>query len=152
MTKEKHGYIYYRGVHVRELVRASIRILKDTWIANHPTNKVLHAPLNIDEEMMVSELLDPDLQWWDRALIMQNFNQEDADAILRVPFSRRYIPDSPFWLHNKNGKYLMKLGYHVARQLAREEKWVESSNGVFGGKYGRTYGSDANRLREKKIF
>ena len=60
MTKEKHGYIYYRGVHVRELVRASIRILKDTWIPNHPTNKVLHAPLNIDEEMMVSELLDPD--------------------------------------------------------------------------------------------
>jgi len=84
--------------------------------------------------MMVSELLDPDLQWWDRGLIMQNFNKEDAEAILRVPFSGRYIPDSLFWLHNKNGEYSMKLGYHVARQLAREEKWVESSNGVYGGK------------------
>ena len=81
---------------------------------------------------------------------MQNFNKEDAEAILRVPFSGRYIPDSLFWLNNKNGEYSMKLGYHVARQLAREEKWVESSNGI--RIYGRTCGSDANWLREKKIF
>ena len=46
--------------------------------------------------MTVSELLDPERCWWDRGLIMQLFNQEDAEAILRVPLSQRYISDSLF--------------------------------------------------------
>ncbi|KAK9985353.1 hypothetical protein SO802_030304 [Lithocarpus litseifolius] len=106
MTKEKHGYIYSGG---------------DTWIPNHPTKKVLHPPLNIEEEMMVAELLDPDLQWWDRGLIMQNFNQEDAEAILQQ--------DS--WQRRRSGKRALM-------------EYLE-------GKYGRTCGSLMYQIRSKYL-
>ena len=37
-----------------------ILVLKDAWIPNHPTNRVLHSAPNIEEEMMVFELIDQD--------------------------------------------------------------------------------------------
>uniref|UniRef100_A0A7N2LK24 Reverse transcriptase zinc-binding domain-containing protein n=1 Tax=Quercus lobata TaxID=97700 RepID=A0A7N2LK24_QUELO len=52
--------ILQRGSCWRVGNRAAIRILKDAWIPNHPTNKVLHLSENIDEEMTVSELIDLD--------------------------------------------------------------------------------------------
>ncbi|KAL4600037.1 hypothetical protein ACB092_11G169100 [Castanea dentata] len=86
---------------------ASIRVLRDAWIPNHPTNK-------------------------DRELIMQNFNRVDAEAILHVPLSRRYFPDSLFWTPSKSREYSVRSRYQVARQLHKEAKWVESSHGVVG--------------------
>lgn len=117
---------------------AAIRILKDAWIPNHPSNKVLHPSQNIDEEMMVSELIDLDSRWWDRGFILQNFNREDAEAILRVPLSRRCISNSLFWIPNKSGEYTVRSGYHVARQLAKELDWAECSKGVVGGNVWKT--------------
>ena len=75
---------------------ASIRVLRDVWIPNQPSNKVLHPTHNVDEDLMVADIIDPDTRWWDRGFIMQSFNREDAEAILRVPLSRRHIPDSLF--------------------------------------------------------
>lgn len=46
---------------------AAIQILKDVWIPNHPTDRVLHSSQNIDEEMLVSELIDPESKWGDSA-------------------------------------------------------------------------------------
>ena len=63
---------------------ASIRVLSNAWIPNHPTNKVLHPTHSVEEDLMVAELIDPDTMWWDREFIMQNFNHEDAKALLRV--------------------------------------------------------------------
>ena len=74
----------------------SIRALKDAWIPNYPTNKVLHPAPVIDEDCMVANLIDPDTGWWDREFVMQHFNQEDGKAILRVSLSRRVINDVPY--------------------------------------------------------
>ena len=112
---------------------ASIRVLRDVWIPNQPSNKVLHPTHNVDEDLMVANIIDPDTRWWNRGFIMQSFNREDAEAILRVPLSRRHIPDSLFWTSNKSGEYTMWSGYQVARQLQREAEWAECSKGVVGG-------------------
>lgn len=48
------------------------------------------------------------------------------------------ILDSMFWLHNKNDEYSMRSGSNVARQLAKEEDWAESFNGVFRGNVWKT--------------
>ena len=39
----------------------SIWVMHDKWIPNHPTNQVLHPPLEAEEDWRVSELID-----WDR--------------------------------------------------------------------------------------
>lgn len=102
---------------------SSIRVLKDKWIPNHPTNKVIHS-IGVEEEDMdwlVAELIDPDLNWWNRDFISSKFHKDDVDAILHIPLSYRWVSDSIFWLHNKEGVYSCKSGYKVAIQLAKEE-------------------------------
>ena len=111
----------------------SIRALKDAWIPNYPTNKVLHPAHNVQEDCMVADLIDPDIRWWDRKFIMQHFNREDGEAILRVPLSRRVIFDFIVWTFTKSGEYTVRFGYHVAWQLQKEADWVECSIGAVGG-------------------
>ena len=48
------------------------------------------------------------------------FNKDDAEGIYRIPLSRRCAPDVMTWLYNKNGRYSVKLGYHIARILLKE--------------------------------
>ncbi|KAL0012535.1 hypothetical protein SO802_007643 [Lithocarpus litseifolius] len=111
---------------------ASISVMRDKWIVNHPTCKVLH-PLEEQEwEWRVSDMIDPNLRCWDRELIWNKFHEEDAEAICRIPLSHRCVADKLIWIHNRNGKYSVKYGYHVARQILRADKWTECSSGSAG--------------------
>ena len=108
---------------------ASIRPLRDKWIPNHPSNMVLFPPNEEQWEWRVLDLIDPFLRCWDRDSVLQIFQKEDAEAILRIPLSRRHIPDSVMWPHTKDGIYTVKSGYHVATELLKIEKnWAEGSS------------------------
>lgn len=97
-----------------------IRVTRNKWITNYPTNRVVHLPVAVDSEWRVSDLIDRDLQWWNRGYIERNFHSEDAAAILRIPLSRRQIADSIFWLHNKNGVYSVRSGTMLHDRLWRK--------------------------------
>ena len=56
---------------------------------------------------------------------IETFNREDAEAICKIPLSYRHVTDVVVWLHNKDGVYTVRSGYHVARKVLRE--WAESS-------------------------
>ncbi|KAL0009965.1 hypothetical protein SO802_005073 [Lithocarpus litseifolius] len=55
---------------------ASISVMYDKWIVNHPTCKVLHPPEEQEWEWRVSDLIDPNLRCWDRELIWNKFHEE----------------------------------------------------------------------------
>ena len=110
----------------------NIKVLSDKWIPNHPTNGVIQPPDVIGRDWHVSELIDLDLKGWRRDFIMAHFHKDDAEAILRLPLSHRLGPDAVAWLHNKRGVYSVKSGYHVARQIKKNENWVECSSGPTG--------------------
>lgn len=81
---------------------------------------VIH-PLQEDEwEWWVVELIDWTTRTWDRQLVETKFHSEDAEAILRIPLSRRHSIDKLFWLHNREGKYSVKSGYHLAKLPGKE--------------------------------
>ena len=98
----------------------SIWVLSDKWIPCHPTNKILISPNDEEWEWWVSDLIDWTTFQWDKDLICLAFQRFDAEAILRIPLSRRYVPDVLVWMYNKNGIYLVRLGYHTARMLLKE--------------------------------
>jgi len=83
----------------------AIQVSKDKWIPDYPSNKILHPVAEEGEKWMVSDLIDMDLQWGRRDIIMASFHRDDAKAICRIPLSRRHVANSIFWLHNKNGAY-----------------------------------------------
>ena len=63
-----------------------IDVLKDRWIPNYPTNKILH-PVHRDvEEMMVADLINPDLHIWRNKEVMATFHREEAEAICQIKF------------------------------------------------------------------
>lgn len=97
-----------------------IQVTKDKWIPNHPTNMVIHPHQEDEWEWRVVELIDWTTWTWYRHLVETKFHRDDAEAILRIPLSRRYTDDILFWLHNREGKYTVKSGYHIARQIWKE--------------------------------
>ena len=60
------------------------------------------------------------------------FQREDVEAMCRVPLSRRNMPDSILWPHNKNGMFTVKSAYTVARKTLRGGAWAENSNRCAG--------------------
>ena len=101
---------------------SSIRVLSDKWLPHHPSNKILAPPNEVGEDWLVSELIDWNNFQWDYSLIDKAFSKYDAEAIYRIPLSKRYVPDVMVWMHNKNGRYSVRSGYHTARKLLRESK------------------------------
>ena len=65
---------------------------------------------------------------WDRERIYNCFNQLDAEAILKIPLSRRHVQDRLVWKFGRKGKYEVKSGYHVARMLDGDSNGREDSS------------------------
>ena len=100
---------------------SSIRVTKDKWILNHPTNMVIHPPLEEEWDWRVSDIIDWRIKEWDRELIEAKFHRDDANAILRMPLSQRQASDLIILLHTKSGEYSVRSSYHVAREISRQE-------------------------------
>ena len=126
--------ILLKGCYWRVGDGSNISVLNDRWIPNHPTNTVIHPPGEEEWEWRVSELIDPNINWWRRELIVERFHKDDAEAILRIPLSHRHTLDVVIWQHNKQGVYSVRSGCHVARQLMNDEHRAETSTGYVGGK------------------
>ena len=103
--------ILKKGCYWRVGNGASIRVLKDCWLPNHPTKKILFPPEEEIWEWRVSDLVDWQTHQWDRERIMAMFHQFDAEAILQVPLSRRVAQDGLVWSFTKRGKYTVRSGY-----------------------------------------
>ncbi|KAL0004681.1 hypothetical protein SO802_012242 [Lithocarpus litseifolius] len=99
------------------------------WIPNYPTNKPLSSVRDDEEEVMVSSLINHDLQVWRRDFILAKFNREEGEAICNILLSRRQVPDSVYWKHSKDGNFTVKSTYKVATSLLKKEDWAESSSG-----------------------
>ena len=110
----------------------SIRVQGDKWIPNFPSHRLLHLPNENVEGWVVADLIDHELHEWRIDVVKALFHEEEADAICKIPLSRRSVVDSITWLHNKNGKFIVKLAYRVAQQVLKVGKGAESSNGGYG--------------------
>ena len=51
----------------------SINVYLDKRIPKCPTNRILQWGQDVDREMLVSEFIDAELNWWRRDTIMENF-------------------------------------------------------------------------------
>ena len=108
---------------------ASINALKDKWLPNFPTNKVLNPIQENWGELMVCELINPKPNIWRYKDIRTIFHRDGANAICQILLSQRYVADTIFWLHNPRGVFTVKFAYHVARRLLTDIARVGSSKG-----------------------
>ena len=78
---------------------------------------------------MVSELINSGLNAWRYEEIQTIFHSDEADAICKIPLSRRCVADTMIWLHNPRGVFTVKSAYHVARRIISEAAQVGTSRG-----------------------
>ena len=95
-------------------------MLQDCWLPNHPTKKIFFQSEEEIWEWRVSNLVDWQIHQWDKERIMAILHQFDADAILQVPLSRRVVQDVLMWSFAKKGRYTIRSGYFVAKQLRKD--------------------------------
>ena len=89
----------------------SINALKDWWLPNFPTNKILNLVQENWGDLMVSDLINSELNIWKYEDIMTIFHKEEVEAICQIPLSQRNVSDTIFWLHNSRGLFTVKSAY-----------------------------------------
>lgn len=89
---------------------------------------VLHPPVEEEWEWRVADLIDWRFKSWDCEVIESKFHMEDAEAIMRIPLSRRRAEDVMIWLLTKDGEYSVRSGYHVARMISKQNNSLGESS------------------------
>ena len=112
----------------------SINALKDKWIPNFPTNKVLNLIQENWGDLMVCELINPELNIWRYEDIRTIFHRDEADAICQIALSRRFVDDAIVWINNPRGIFTVKSAYHVARSVLIDAAQVGTSGGCVAKK------------------
>ena len=62
-------------------------------------------------------------------MIRSTFLPFEADAILKIPLSRRLPDDKLIWMGNNQGEFTIKSAYHLAHSLVESREVAECSNG-----------------------
>ena len=123
-AKESPGCSY-----VWRSLMAALPILKAGYcwrVSNGSSIKVLHPSHDLLDEMVVSDLINTEINMWRSEFIHSNFHRDDAEAICRIHLSRRLVADSIIWSYNNNENFFVKSAYRVARRIQGEDR-AESS-------------------------
>ncbi|XP_058726136.1 uncharacterized protein LOC131597455 [Vicia villosa] len=96
---------------------------KDGWWANGPQCQNVY-------NLFVKDLMLPTIKQWDVIKVKQLFDNEGAEAILRVPLVEDVVNDRLIWHEEENGEYSVKSGYKLwkgwlssTRQHGMESRW-----------------------------
>ena len=82
-----------------------------------PTTYSIQSPVReLDEGARVSELIDADTKWWDRALIERIFMEDEATKICGIAFCPNKQHVQLIWVGNKNGEFTVRSAYHLTKR------------------------------------
>ena len=102
-----------------------IDVYKDPWLPRGQTRKV-RSPDELQEEIHVSDLIDPNTGCWDKEIIKNMFDQQDARDILSIPLCQG-MEDTVAWHFDKKGIFSVKSCYQLGVKL-RDHKLCRDSS------------------------
>lgn len=106
----------------------NVNIWSDPWMPTRVTRKI-STPRAGCILTRVAELMDPITGSWDHVLVRDNFWEQDAEEILRIPVNPD-LDDRPAWHFDKRGMFTVKSAYNVfcEEQKNRRGGRAEGSN------------------------
>ncbi|KAG7557763.1 Zinc knuckle CX2CX4HX4C [Arabidopsis suecica] len=90
----------------------TVNIWSDPWLDNPPRPARCIADAPPSAVLKVSDLMLCGSYQWDEKKIQEIINSEDVKLIKRIHPRVMASPDSPNWIHTRNGQYTVKSGYH----------------------------------------
>jgi len=79
--------------------------VENTWLRNQPSLNPSTPPPPLYEELTVSHLMNLDMAFWDRNLVLYIFNHSDVVTILSTLLYNRQSEDCHIWNSTLNGFY-----------------------------------------------
>ncbi|KAK2404541.1 hypothetical protein QL285_053869 [Trifolium repens] len=93
-----------------------VKIFKDKWLPNQVGFKVWSRCDELNEDVLVSTLIDPDTKQWKRDLLSHLFYLHEAKQILSIPISQRLPSDKIIWHFERDGEYSVRSAHHLLKQ------------------------------------
>jgi ribonuclease HI len=93
-----------------------VKIFKDKWLPNQVGFKVWSRCDELNEDVLVSTLIDPDTKQWKRDLLSHLFYPHEAKQILSIPISQRLPSDKIIWHFERDGEYSVRSAHHLLKQ------------------------------------
>lgn len=97
-----------------------INVWTAPWIRTLSGLKPSTPPLPNTEDVIVCDLLNPDLLSWNFAVIHNLFSTQEATAILNIPLHVCNLADARVWQYSVDGVYTVKTTYRRCMSLAAE--------------------------------
>jgi len=104
--------------------KKKIRIWQDHWLPRKHPPLLSECPIVDYENSIMDSLIDPDSRQWNKELVEELFNEEEAELIKKIPLSQNAPDDILYWPYSSNGLYICKSGYKF---LKMEEEWCETT-------------------------
>ncbi|CAI0428531.1 unnamed protein product [Linum tenue] len=92
---------------------ASIRVWGDRWLPTENATYVESAPMGLPVDATVRELISPDTDEWDEAVLEGCFPTEIANVIRQIPLRNIEENDRLIWKGNSSGNYTVRDGYRL---------------------------------------
>ncbi|XP_035551759.1 uncharacterized protein LOC118349911 [Juglans regia] len=103
-----------------------INIWQDRWIPSLPAQKIL-TPREADCWCdKVSDIIEPHLKQWQEPLLCELFTPQEIEGIKAIPISLGGREDILIWQLSQNNKYTVKSGYHLSKDMEREQEGESS--------------------------
>ena len=103
-----------------------IDVWQDKWVRKHPDFKV-ELPQVQPTPLKVEKLIDTEKREWKADMISQMLNASDAELVMKIPLSKKSMPDKLIWRDSINGIITVKSAYYEARRQLEFEKVDRSS-------------------------
>lgn len=104
----------------------SIRIWHDPWLPR-PKNFKVDSPRSFNiGEATVQCLISPVSKTWLEPQAM--FSPEEASIICAIPIAFGPVPDKWVWHYSNNGKFSVKLAYHLAKSIEDSQSPLEATS------------------------
>ncbi|CAN0920646.1 hypothetical protein LINGRAHAP2_LOCUS32154 [Linum grandiflorum] len=103
--------ILWKGLRWRLGNVCSVKIWGEKWIPILPDLFAPSAPMTLPSDALVRELVDPDSEQWNAALVESCFPAAITQAVLQIPLRGGGDTDCLIWHRNKFGDYSTQDGY-----------------------------------------
>ena len=99
-----------------------IRVREDLWIPTIPARLARPIAPVVPPMFPVRELITGTPKRWNTSMLENYVNPEDIPLLQSLVLSQGYHRDEFCWSYTNNGKYTVKSGYWVARNLLNKNK------------------------------
>lgn len=95
----------------------SIFIWQDRWLPTPILHSVQSIPHVLASDSRVAALIDRDLNTWNKSLIREVFNEDEAGVIANIPLSPSLPHGRLVWNCTNDGVFSVRSAYHLGMEI-----------------------------------